>query len=274
MREPHQPYTALMKLRVISWNVRGMLESTAELTLLEHLSPDIVLLQDVACSAARTMRGSRPSGTVIDTWSSCENNREQLHRGGCVIATSPCWQLCRQDRPPDPVTDGHVVCGTAVCENTALTLLSCYAPTNAGLDKTARAAFFTSLAQRLAVNPTRLILGMDANGPRVDDPDLARSIWWTPEESSVLGTGAHTSDALRLWYAEHPADFERRMRYYPHGPLADSYHRGRKAKYVRSRYDSIRVSPGIRVLEVRYLYDDAIQAGSDHALVVADLELE
>ena len=262
-----------MRLRIVSWNVRGMVENTAQLALLERLSPDIVLLQDVARSAARTMRDSRPSGTTIDTWSDCDGNQKQLHRGGCVISTSPSWQLRRQDQPPDPITDGHVLCGTAVCESSALTLLSCYAPTNTGPHRSDRSAFFTTLGQQVTDVPTPLILGMDANGPRIDHPDPTRSVWWTPEEAAVLGAGAPTSDALRLWYAEHPADFKRRTEYYPHGPLADSYHRGRKGKYVRSRYDSIRVSPGIRVLEVRYLYGDAVLAGSDHALVVADVDL-
>ncbi len=262
-----------MRLRIASWNVRGTVENTAQLALLEQLSPDIVLLQDVARSVARMMRDSRASGTVIDTWSESEDGHEQPHRGGCVIAASPSWQLRREDQPPNPVTDGCVLCGTAVCESTALTLLSCYAPTNTGPHRSGRPAFFAALGQLLADTTTPLILGMDANGPRIDHPDLTSSVWWTPEEEAVLGTGAPTSDTLRLWYADHPADFRRRMQYYPHGPLADSYHRGRKGKYVRSRYDSIRVSPGIHVLEVRYLYDDAIQAGSDHALVVADIEL-
>jgi hypothetical protein len=35
----------------------------------------------------------------------------------------------------------------------------------------------------------------------------------------------------------------------------------------------IRVSPGISVTDVRYLYEEAVQAGSDHAVVVADIEL-
>jgi len=39
------------------------------------------------------------------------------------------------------------------------------------------------------------------------------------------------------------------------------------------RYDSIRVSPRISVKDVRYLYEEAVQAGSDHALVIADIEL-
>jgi len=73
--------------------------------------------------------------------------------------------------------------------------------------------------------------------------------------------------------ADHPVDLKRRVQYYPNGPLADSYHRGQKGKYLRCRHDSIRVSPSISVTDVRYLYEEAVQAGSDHALVVADIEL-
>ena len=71
----------------------------------------------------------------------------------------------------------------------------------------------------------------------------------------------------------HPVDLKRRVRYYPNGPLADSYHRGRRGKYLRCCYDSIRLSPRIIVTDVRYLYEEAVQAGSDHALVVANVEL-
>jgi endonuclease/exonuclease/phosphatase family metal-dependent hydrolase len=107
----------------------------------------------------------------------------------------------------------------------------------------------------------------------VDHPDIEQSRWWTDEEALVLGAGAGTSDVLRLWYTDHPVELRRRERYYPHGPLADSYHRGRRGQYLRCRYDSIRVSPDISVMDVRYLYDEAVRAGSDHALVVADINL-
>ena len=43
---------------------------------------------------------------------------------------------------------------------------------------------------------------------------------------------------------------------------------------MRCRYDSIRVSPGIGVTDVRHLYEDAVRAGSDHALVIANIELK
>lgn len=266
-------YTACMRLRVVSWNVRSAEQGASELALLRGLSPHVILLQDITCSMAQTMRQDDCMAGVLDTWNDDKSGTARRRRGGCLIAVTYPWRLTLRTRPPGSATDGRILCGTAVCGDTALTLFSCYAPTNAGVARTGRTAFFTALAQELAITPTPLILGMDANGPRIDHPDLARSVWWTPEEAAVLGSGTPTRDALRLWYQEHPDEFRKRCRYYPHGPLADSYHRGRRGRFLRSRYDSIRFSPDIRVLDVRYLYDDAIHAGSDHAVVVADVEL-
>ena len=259
-----------MRLRVASWNIRGTAHPALQLALLARCHPDIILLQDVSQSAAQAIRTSGCLGTVIDTWSGPGAEPGTHPRIGCLMTAPHGWHLSRNDQPG---VTGRLLCGTAAYERTQLTLFSCYAPTNTGPHRSDRPVFFTALAWQLACAPAPLILGMDANGPRVDHPDLACSVWWTPEEQAVLGAGAPTSDALRLWYADHPADFRRRVRYYSHGPLADSFHRGRKGKYVRSRYDSIRVSPGIRVLDVRYLYDDAVRAGSDHALVIADIDL-
>ena len=58
----------------------------------------------------------------------------------------------------------------------------------------------------------------------------------------------------------------------PDGPLAVSYIRGNKRKYTPSRYDFIYATKDIGVINVKYLYDEAIEAGSDHALVLAELE--
>ena len=94
-------------------------------------------------------------------------------------------------------------------------------------------------------------------------------------QSALQRSGGGWSGRQGRWIGavDHPAELKRRVQYYPNGPLADSYHRGRRGKYLRCRYDSIRVSSGVHVVDVRYLYDDAIRAGSDHALVIADIEL-
>ncbi|MCE5193635.1 MAG: hypothetical protein ABFD13_02370, partial [Candidatus Cryosericum sp.] len=248
-----------MRLRIAAWNVRSMPHPIDQLRLLDDQHTDIVLLQDVGPSAVRAIAESSLWSHILHTWSTPPVGR--LHRrGGCLIATSNGWLLA-QLPAGDPLLAHRLLAATATRAGTTVSLISCYAPTNTGPGRNDRPGYFTALADWLTTVPAPTLLAMDANGPRVDDPDIAQSIWWTPEESAVLGAGASTSDALRLWYAEHPADFQRRTRHYPHGPLADSYHRGRKAKYLRSRYDSIRVSPGIHVLDVRYLYDDAVRAG-------------
>lgn len=41
----------------------------------------------------------------------------------------------------------------------------------------------------------------------------------------------------------------------------------------KCRYDFIYASPAISVLDIKYLYEESVQAGSDHAAVTALLEM-
>jgi hypothetical protein len=244
-----------------------------QLGLLADQHPDILLLQDVGPSAVRAVVDSRLWDHVADTWSLPHPPGAIIRRGGCLIAATNDWVLTPALPTPDELLSNRLLAVTAVHAGSALTLLSCYAPTNTGRGRKERSGYFNTLASWLAAVPAPIVLGMDANGPRVDHPDIDQNRWWTQKEALVLGAGARTEDVLRLWYADHPAELKRRVQYYPNGPLADSYHRGRRGKYLRCRYDSIRVSLRISVTDVRYLYEEAVRAGSDHALVVADIDL-
>jgi hypothetical protein len=265
LREELRAYTDAMSLRLASWNVRGMPRPGEQLALLADQRPDIVFLQDVSPQGVRA---------VVDSglWSSITEPRappSSVRRGRCLVAVHG-WTL--QPLPlPIALASGcaAVQAGLGPC---VLTLLSCYAPTNTGPGRAQRPTYFTALAAFLEACAPPVLLGMDANGPRVDHPDPDRCVWWTTEESLVFGRGAATRDSLRLWYDAHPAELRRRIRYYPAGPLEDSYHRGRAGHYLRCRYDSIRVSPGTHIMEVRYLYREAVLAGSDHALVIAEVD--
>jgi exonuclease III len=262
-----------MRLRIVSWNVRGMPHPTDQLGLLANQRPDILLLQDVGPSAVRAIVNSHLWDHVADTWSLPHPPAATIRRGGCLIGATGGWTLRSITPTQDELLFRRSLAVTAARGDATMTLLSCYAPTNTGPGRKERPGYFNDLATSLSTIPTPVVLGMDANGPSIDHPDIEQSRWWTKEEALVLGAGARTEDVLRLWYADHPAELKRRVQYYPNGPLADSYHRGRKGKYLRCRYDSIRVSPRISVTDVRYLYEEAVQAGSDHALVVAEMEL-
>jgi len=265
-------YTAHMRLRIASWNVRGMPHPARQLELLADQHPDILLLQDVGSSAVGAVVNSHLWGHLLDTWSLPLSSQVAARRGGCLIATTNDWLLTRP-LDDDSLLSRRLLAVTATHARFTITLASCYAPTNTDPGRKERPKYFTSLAQWLSSVHAPVVLGMDANGPRTDHPDLSQNVWWTEEEALILGVGAATFDVLRLWYADHPVELKRRVRYYPNGPLADSYHRGRKGKYVRCRYDSIRVSSGITVTNVCYLYEDAVRTGSDHALIVADIVL-
>ena len=266
LREAQSVYTDAMSLRLASWNVRGMPQPREQLSLLAEQHADIIFLQDI-----------RPQGVpaVVDSglWSVLPEAGappSSMRRGRCLVAVHG-WTLQPLPLPAD--LTGGCASVRATCGTHVLTLLSCYAPTNTAPGRTLRAAYFTALAAFLCTCDPPVLLGMDANGPRVDHPDPGKCVWWNAEERLVLGPGARTCDSLRLWYDAHPAALRRRIRYYPAGPLEDSYHRGRAGRYLRCRYDSIRVSPGTRVMDVRYLYKEAVLAGSDHALVTAEVEV-
>jgi hypothetical protein len=244
-----------------------------QLGLLANQHADILLLQDVGPFAVRAIADTHLWDHVAETWSLPHPSGAIIRRGGCLIAATNDWALTPALPVQAVLLPGRSLAVTAVHARSVLTILSCYAPTNTGPGRKERPGYFSALAAWLSAVPATIVLGMDANGPRIDHPDIEQSRWWTGEEALVLGVGARTSDALRLWYVDHPAELKRRVRYYPNGPLADSYHRGRRGKYLRCRYDSIRVSSGISVTNVRYLYEEAVRAGSDHALVVADIEL-
>ena len=121
-----------------------------------------------------------------------------------------------------------------------------------------------------------MLLGLDANTPKLDHPVEARSeFWWPAHEPLVLGPPSvrehDLSDALRLWLSANPDEQARIAAERPDGPLAVTHLCG--AKEIPCRYDQVWVSPEWSVDSVRHLTEESFAAGSDHALVSADLGL-
>lgn len=81
-------------------------------------------------------------------------------------------------------------------------------------------------------------------------------------------------DAFRVYLDNHPELMREIVRERPSGPLAVSHIRGNQHKRTESRYDFILVSPEIAVYKVEFLYDEAVKAGSDHALVIGEFRVD
>lgn len=142
-----------------------------------------------------------------------------------------------------------------------------------------------ALLNWINATPDLLIVGADANTPEIDHPDPARvrTHWHTGIKKLAGAPGDDVTfggfpqhrlwDAYRRWLSEH-SDLQKQIeREHPDGPLAISHRTGKRKNSPGTprRFDTLWISPGLEVRSASYDYVGAIAAGSDHALVIADL---
>lgn len=135
---------------------------------------------------------------------------------------------------------------------------------------------FRAIADWLARHETRAVMGIDANSPELDHPDITRNVYFFDrlagdQDEHLLHDPARAThvlvDVYRAYLRERPHELEAIVAARTEGPIAVShYNRGRPR-----RFDFIYATPDLR--PERVVYDDATLTGklSDHALVIADL---
>lgn len=273
-------------LRVISWNLAHRVNGGAarEADLLSALAPDLALFQEAnanSIDALTTMAGfdwvrlTRPTGKA-------QKPRSTYIAAIAGRGDAPVWLS-----PPFDVPFPERVIAVQLCiAGVTLIAASYHAPPGVswGIAKARQAVVF---ARWLADQQAKCILGADANTPLVDHPDFAltRTHWHTgikglagePGDDILWGsTKVHAlEDAFRVWLKNDPVQMQAIRDAYPAGPLAVSHRTGRRVGKPGTprRFDSIWVSNGIRVVSMRYLYSEGVSAGSDHAVVLAELQL-
>ncbi len=281
---------AVTLLRLVSWNVRfaGIPQAAAQAKFLRSLNPHIVLLQEVNASSIATYRAA----SELD-WLTCSRS-------------APLSSIERKRQPAAAIGGKSVELLEALPELAAaplperihrsvvrfgdhrMVVASYYAPPGVtfGYKKVENALAFLRWIQRVA---EPMIVGADANSPKVDHPDfsLTKSWWHTgslklrgrPGDDSLWGPQVEhrLKDALRSWLDDHPDELARIVDQRPNGPLAISHWTGRRLldpdAGVARRYDSIWASADFSVQGIEYL-GDSIGVLSDHAAVMASLELE
>lgn len=164
------------------------------------------------------------------------------------------------------------------------TVVTYHAPTGVqhGIGKAEQAV---RIADWLASLDGPVILGGDFNTPAADPPDFAlvRTHWHTGEgilhgaggDDALVGPSpAHDlRDALRTYLADHPDELAAIRAERPEGPLRTSHCTGRHGQN-HWRYDAVWLTSHFRVTGVEYHYEAAVEAGTDHALVLVDTEFD
>jgi exonuclease III len=140
-------------------------------------------------------------------------------------------------------------------------------------------AAYRAVTDWLVTHVGHCVVGMDANTPwrdpyeRRGEPLDPGHPFFEDQRFYGMHQGHPMRDAWVLFLSDHDDLRERIVRLRPQGPLAVSYQRGVQGRITACRYDHILVSPEIHVSAMGYEYADAVGAGSDHALVWAELSV-
>lgn len=126
-------------------------------------------------------------------------------------------------------------------------------------------------AAELAARSGPVVVGIDRNAPKWERLVLADDEWWNDDEPVLYGPDrAHDLRDIFREQVERDPDLHRRIvAARPEGPLAVTHRR----RTTDCRYDAIYASPEIEVLSITHDWDQAREAGSDHAALLATLEL-
>ena len=181
-----------------------------------------------------------------------------------------------------PLPERILLVGTTA-EGLSLTAVSYPAPPGVswGIVKPRQAV---TVARWLAAQQGPILLGADASTPLIDAADFAntRPHWHSgdrrlngePGDDLLFGPGKihPLQDGLRRWLADRPAEAAV-LAGRPEGPLAITHRTGKRknSSGTGRRFDSIWLTGHWTVQHISRRYDEGVAAGSDHALVVADL---
>ncbi|MGH8990033.1 MAG: endonuclease/exonuclease/phosphatase family protein [Acidimicrobiia bacterium] len=278
-----------MLLKVADWNLDAWNQApSARIEYLRRLDCDLVLLQEVRRPMYEAiMESGLFSWGVLST---TLEPRAGHRRWGCAVLGRAPASLVDAERIdaawfplPDALALGlpyrTIAARLLIDGRHPLIACSFHARPAAGRHGMGakKPAFHVGVARWLEHQPGPLVFGIDANTPSQEglDPGQTRFCWPTTTgspwgEDQLLGpdvTGR--ADAYRRYLARNPARAQAHTAARPHGPLAVSHMLAKGPV----RYDHLWVTDDIGVERVRYLHRSAVRAGSDHAAIVAVLDV-
>jgi len=268
-----------MKFTFATWNVNYRKFKESHLAFLREIRPDILALQEVSPHFFRELSSSN---LLSNYHYSMDYNYIQRgadssrpRKRGCAVLSSSDILLRKPLLILDLPYPEKCLILDAELDETVIKICSFHTPPGVTV-KELKPLSHMVLAEWLKTRDHQVILGIDANAPDVDHPNLAENVWYWEDEPKLLGKDRihDLRDAYRDYLMSNPDLFETIVEDRPEGPLAVSHVTGKGSKGTGRRYDFIFITPDIRVQKVEYIFKKACDAGSDHALVYAELEID
>lgn len=274
-----------MRVRLIDWNTCYQHQPGPKVDLLRWTIDEfdgdvaVVVLQEVMPSSRAAFESLFADGAVAYSLGlrRPDDFDGENRRQGVMVGTMGAELVDARLVTEAPYPD-RTLSVTVRTQDSEFAVLGAHGLTGVGY-KHAKSDQLRALTRHLvaleAAGPPCL-LALDANEPMVDAWTLSESEFAPNREGGkgarmLLGADAphRLVDSLRVFLGQNLAMAESACVARPDGPLEISY----KTKARLCRYDQCWVSRHWSVSDVDYRYEPAIEAGSDHALLVVDLEL-
>ncbi len=264
-----------MKLRIIDWNVQGRRDVARQMTFLDSLGWDVLLLQEVRPHRLDDFLSWRGVGGGDGALVHRPDRLADRVPWGAAIVVREGIELLTSAPMINVPSPERTLFGVVRAEGVCVEVASLAAPPASTGWNELKAVQCDRFGDRWAARTLPLVVGMDRNSPRTDHPELERCEWFWDAEKRLYGPHPKHDmrDVLRSYLDKHPEQLDAIAKKRPDGPLATSYMRGRGKGDTPGRYDVIYASPEFDVLEVRYPFEASIEAGSDHGLVWTLLDL-
>jgi endonuclease/exonuclease/phosphatase family metal-dependent hydrolase len=272
------------EFRVASWNLKWNGRASEQFVADRRL--DLLALQEVTPEAFERFRALFADGVHSIAHDLCDADPAPKH--GVALLWSE--RLAgRGARLLNHMVLPHrfLVCDLAFVEQRGYFAACSYHALNGeqGEDGFDKPRFTYQVARWPEDQPTPIVIGMDANSPAVDHPDITKIEchfdWLGPRhfERALLGPEARHRlvDTWRVWLDTHPDELARVVAERENGPLAVSHRTGKTETRPGNpqRFDHILATQGdFWVVDASYDYAGALAAGSDHALVTATLVVQ
>ncbi len=279
-------------LRVISWNISYHGKTKRKIELLKAITtevtnkyPCVVALQEVTERAYSDIKSvdlfqSHCYSLQLRQPGKFEGNNRGL---GCLIASTDGMVIKNYSLIDRALFPERALCAKVNLGDRDFEVISFHSLTGVAFKKGKSAQFATLVDYLHESKNNPIILCCDLNEPKVDhcNIDEIECFDQLGDKGKYAGfilkpDGVHNlEDAYRLWLDKNQEEYLRIKEKQDscedlnYTPLAVSHVlRGGKEK----RYDYIMISPYFKVVSMEYRYEDAIESGSDHAVLVADLE--
>jgi hypothetical protein len=240
-----------VRIRVVSWNVdsrpTGLLD--AKIELLRRLQPDLVLLQEIG---RPVYRGLLPHPSA----------HERMHRKARQFS----WGALSTDLCKPRASEYRLGCAVLGVSNTALLDAGVLDQAPFEISDPARPGFlWRTVAAQVALSTGDLLTVCSFHGRQPSG-----------EPAAALQQAFHAG--IASWLTDVPGPVIFGIDAGPRAPDCPDPLLGPDPVHhlnhvLNANDDHLWATPGISVLDVQCLADEAAAAGSDHPLLLADLEL-